>query len=199
MKKLFLFAFVCLLVVAMAAPSYAQKMSISVGPDILLPVGNFKDAYSIGFGGTARGQYDFTPMVSGGLEAGYFTWSGKSDNLPAGVSAPSFHGIPIRVFGKYYFMPAEGKARFYGMAELGLFFWSSSVNIPAVVTPFGTFGGGSASASGSDFNLAPVVGVELPVGSVHLDISVRYDMILTSGNSTSNIGGRVGVNFPIGK
>jgi hypothetical protein len=60
-----------------------------------------------------------------------------------------------------------------------------------------TYGGGSASASSTDFMYAPVVGVEIPAGKVAIDVSVRYDGIATSGSSTSNIGARVGVNFPI--
>ena len=35
-------------------------------------------------------------------------------------------------------------------------------------------------------------------GKMNVDLSVRYDGIATSGSSTSNIGFRVGLNFPIG-
>lgn len=203
MKKLLLAVMVIAMVAVLASPSNAQsKISLSVGPDILLPLGTFGDAYSIGFGGTVRGQYDFTPMISAGLEAGYFTFSAKS--VPAGQTAPSFHAIPVRLFGKYYFMPEGPSARFYGMVELG--FWFSSVTVTTPATPgvtipgVGTFGGspgGSFSSSSTDFNYVPAVGVEFPMGKVKLDVSVRYDGVATSGSSTSLIGGRVAVNFPI--
>lgn len=186
MKKLFLAGIVMLLVFAVAAPSNAQgKMDLSVGGDVLLPMGTFGDAYSIGFGGSARGQYNLSPMASVGLTAGYYTWTAK--DIAGSTVKPTFSGVPVRVFGKYYFMP-EGKARFYGIAELGLFFWSSKVTVPFL---------GDISATGSDFNIAPGVGVELPAGKVAVDVSVRYDMILTSGNSSGSLGARVGVNFPI--
>jgi hypothetical protein len=150
-------------------------------------MGDFGNGYSIGFGGSARGQYDFTPMFGAGLTVGYFTWSAK--DVPAGVSKPTFSGLPIRVFGKYYFMP-EGKLRVYGQAELGLFFWSMSVELPFF---------GKVSTTGSDFSYAPVLGVEVPIGkTTMLDGSVRYDGIATSGSSISNIGIRLGVKFPVG-
>jgi len=190
MKNLVLAVVVLALVVLVASPASAQsKMSISVGPDILLPLGSFGDNFSIGFGGTARGQYDFTPMMSAGLEVGYFTFSVKGD-VPAGVDKPSFSAVPVRVFGKYYFMP-EGKARFYGMFELG--FWFSSVSVSYNVPGYGS---GSQSASSTDFNYVPAVGVEIPAGKMKVDVSIRYDGVATSGGSSS-FGGRVGLNFPI--
>ncbi|MEW6511533.1 MAG: outer membrane beta-barrel protein [Bacteroidota bacterium] len=194
MKKLLLAVVVLALAVGLAAPSNAQgKMVVSVGGDFLLPMGTFGDAYSIGFGGSARGQYNFTPMFSAGLTAGYYTWTGK--DIAGSTVKPSFSGVPVRVFGKYYFMP-EGKARFYGIAELGLFFWSSKVSTPVITTPFGTFGG-EISSTGSDFNYAPGVGVEIAAGKVTVDVSARYDGIATSGSSSGSLGARVGVNFPI--
>jgi hypothetical protein len=189
MKKLFLAVAVVALVALLAAPSFAQKMAVSVGGDVLLPMGTFGDAYSIGFGGSARGQYNITPMFSAGLTAGYYTWTAK--DVAAGLVKPTFSGVPVRVFGKYYFMP-EGKARVYGIAELGLFFWSSKVT---VTLPF--FGTITSDATGSDFNYAPGIGVELPAGKVTVDVSARYDGIATSGNSSGSLGARVAVNFPI--
>ena len=197
MKKALLTIAVVCLAVLVAVPASAQsKMSLSIGGDVLLPIGDFGNVYSIGFGGTVRGQYDFTPMFSAGLSAGYFTWTAK--DVAAGLVKPSFKGVPIRVFGKYYFMP-EGKLRVYGMAELGLFFWSSEVTLPSFTIPgVGTIGGGTVSATGSDFSYAPVLGVEVPIGkTTMLDGSVRYDGIATSGSSTGNIGLRLGVKFPL--
>jgi hypothetical protein len=191
MKKILSMALVVLLVVFAAGTTNAQsKMSVSVGPDVLMPMGTFGDAYSIGFGGSARGQYDVMPNLGVGLTVGYFTWSAK--DAPAGVDKPTFSGLPVRVFGKYYFMP--GQLRVYGIAELGLFFWSSKVSTPVVHTPFGDFGG-TFESTGSDFSYAPGVGVEIPAGKLLVDLSLRYDGIATSGSSTGNLGVRAGLNF----
>jgi hypothetical protein len=194
MKKLLLAVIVTMLVLAVAAPTNAQgKIVISVGPDVLLPMGTFGDASGIGFGGSVRGQYNFTPMASAGLTVGYYTWSSKDQTIGGvTVKGAGLSGIPIRVFGKYYFMP-EGKLRVYGIAELGFFI--ASVTIPA--QNFGFFTTPETTASETDFNYAPGLGVELPAGKMNVDISVRYDGIATSGSSSGSLAGRVGLNFPI--
>jgi len=203
MKNLVLAVVVLAMIALVASPAGAQnKMSLSIGPDIMLPLGTFGDAYSIGFGGTARGQYDFTPMISAGVEAGYFTFSAKS--VAAGFTAPSFHAVPVRLFGKYYFMPEGTGARFYGMLELGFWFSSVTVTTPGfagiTIPGVGTIGAvpsQSVSSSETDFNYVPAVGVEIQAGKMKVDVSVRYDGVATTGSSTSLIGARVGLNFPI--
>jgi hypothetical protein len=195
MKKLLLAVVAMVMVVALIAPANAQnKMTVGVGADVLLPMGTFGDAYSLGFGGSAKGQYNINSQLGVGLTAGYFTWTAK--DVAGTTVKPSFSGIPVRVFGKYYFMP-EGKMRVYGAAELGLFFWSSKVTLPGFTVLGVTYGGGEVSSSGSDFSYAPIVGLELPAGKMDWDFSVRYDAVATSGNSTGSLGVRVGVNFPI--
>lgn len=188
MKKLLLAVAIIAMVAVLAAPSNAQgKMTLSIGPDVLLPMGSSADVFSIGFGGTARFQYNFTPMASAGLTAGYFSFTGKDLGVPGASFKPSQSGVPVRVFGKYYFMP-EGKLRAYGIVELGLFFWSFKTTVPFF---------GEISTTGSDFNYAPGIGVEIPAGKVAVDVSVRYDGFSSGGSSAGNLGARVGVNFPI--
>jgi hypothetical protein len=172
-------------------------ISLGIGADVLVPTGTFGDAYSIGYGVSARGEYTFLPMVTGGVSLGYNTFSAK--DVPAGYDKPKFSGVPFRVYGKYFFMPPH-TPRVYGMLEMGLFFWSESVSLPAYVVPgYGTIGGGTRSDSGTNFNLAPVVGVEIPAGgNLMMDLSARYDIIFTSGNSVGNFGIRAGVQFPVG-
>jgi hypothetical protein len=186
MKKVLLPFVVVLLVVFAVGTSSAQgKMSLSVGPDVLVPMGTFGDAFSIGFGGSVRGQYDFTPELSGGVTTGYYTWTAK--DAPAGVDKPTFHGVPLRAYGKYYFMPGKGP-RVYGMFELGFFF--GTVSVTSIY--------GSATASETDFNYAPGIGVEIPAGNMKMDLSARYDGISTPGNTSGSLALRVGLNFALG-
>lgn len=199
----FLAVFVALvLVVLMSTSMNAQgKMVLSVGGDVLIPMGTFGDAQSTGFGGSVRGQYNFTPMFSAGLTVGYYTWSGKDQTIAgATVKGGTFKGVPVRAFGRYYFMPESEKVRFYGIAEIGLFF--GSVDLPAITinTPLGPITSGGGSASSTDFNYAPGLGVEFGLGSgnTKLDVSARYDGIATSGSSSGSLGARVGVNFGLG-
>jgi hypothetical protein len=203
MKNLLLAIVVVALVCGLGNTASAGNMMLSVGADVLLPMGTFGDAFSTGFGGSVRGQYDVNAMFSAGLTIGYYTWSGKDITIGGTTSSgPTFSGLPIRVFGKYYFMPA-GAARVYGIAELGLFF--GSVGDQTIPNPAAGFPGQPANitvsgGSSSDFNYAPGVGLELPLGSgnTKLDVSVRYDGVATSGSSSGSLGARVGINFGLG-
>jgi hypothetical protein len=195
MKKIILVALAVALVAGFSMSANAQqKMSWGVGAEVLLPMGTFGDGYSLGFGGMANFQMEFTPMLSAGVEAGYLTWSAKS--VPAGMTAPSFHTIPVRVFGRYYFQPA-GAFRLYGQAGLGFAFSSASVTVPSVTIGGFTVGGGTTSASSTDFNVYPAIGFTMPLGKMNLDANVKYDMIMTSGNSTGNLAVQVGVQLPL--
>ena len=220
MKKFLLAVVVLAMVVAISSPSSAAgKMLIGVGGDVLIPMGDFGDAQSTGFGGSARFQYNVTPMFSAGLMAGYFTWSGKdqtfadftilgpfgSSTVVAGgtVSGPDFKGVPVRAFGKYYFMPAGKKARVYGIAEVGVFFVSEDVATTTILRPtsFTTFT--ISRQASTDFSFAPGVGVEIALGSGNssVDISARYDGVTHGAGDAigGSIGGRIGVNFGVGK
>ncbi len=202
MKKLLLAVVALALVVGTMNVASAGNIWLSVGGDVLIPMGTFSDNQGVGFGGSARGQYNFTPMASAGLTIGYYTWTGKDHTvLGQTVTGTKFSGLPIRVFGKYYFMPEGEKMRAYGIAELGLFFWSVDVPSQTIQTPIGPITTGGGSTTGSDFNYAPGVGIEFPVGSsgkTMIDVSVRYDGIATSGGSSGSLGARVGVNFGLG-
>ena len=190
MKKLALVAMVMALVLMVSASALAQgKMAVSVGPDILLPMGTFGDGYNLGIGGTAQFDYALTPMFVLTGKTGYLTWSAKS--LPSGISA-SYGGVPFLVGGKYFFMP-EGKVRAYGHFELGFMFGSFSTS--GTAPGYGSY---SVSGSSTDFAIAPAVGVEIPAGAKGaIDISARYFMIMTTGNSSGNLGFRAAYKMAI--
>jgi hypothetical protein len=203
MKHLFVTIVLLAMLFLTVSPSQAAgKMSAGAGLDVLLPLGTFGDVNSVGFGGSGIFQYDINPRFAVTGKLGYWVFGGK-DYSQSGVtiSGPSFSGFTIRGGGKYYFMPA-GRTRVYGMGELGLFFGSSGdITVPGVTIPgFGTVGGGTISGgSSTNFVLAPIIGVELPFGGKGntIDISARYDLVLTSGSSSGSLGLRGGVNFAI--
>jgi hypothetical protein len=192
MKKLALVATVFALVVMMSFSASAQgKMWLNIGGDVLLPMGSFGDAASVGFGGTVRFEYAFMPQMNGTFTAGYLTWGGKSIS---GVDGPSYSGIPFLVGAKYFFMPeGKAKARVYGAFELGLVIFgvgSKTYNI-------GGFSYESPSVSETDFAIVPTVGVEFPISDKGaLDISAKY-FLITSTGSAGNIGFRLGYKFPL--
>jgi hypothetical protein len=193
MKKIALLATVVALVMFVSFNASAQKISLNIGAEVMLPMGSFGDQVGVGFGGTARGEYSFTPMISGTFTTGYITWGGKS---VGGFDLGNFHGIPILIGGKYYFQP-EGKTRFYGMFELGFMIFSvSTPAIPGVTVGGVTYGGvASGSVSETDFTIVPTVGVEIPAGAKGaIDISAKY-FLITSTGTAGNIGARVGYKF----
>jgi len=189
MKKLALVATVFAVIAVMSFSASAQgKFALNIGADVMVPMGDFSDVVSIGFGGTVRGEYAFTPVFSGTFRTGYLIWTGKDRE---GVELGNWSGIPIFIGGKYYFQPQGNKMRFYGSAELGLMILS--VSVPEVKVGDFVVGGGSASST--EFAFTPTVGLEVPAGpKAVIDFAVGYMMIASSG-SAHNITGRVGYKF----
>lgn len=191
-----------ILVLSMAlvtGESYGEgKISLSVGGDVLLPMGDFGDVASTGFGGSVRGQYHVNNMFCVTLTTGYFMWSGK-DQTVSGISikGTELKGIPIMVGGKAYFMP-EGNTRVYGMVEAGLFL--ATVTVPSQTINIGGINitTPEVSANETEFAYAPVLGVEFAAGgNTMIDVSARWFAISTDPSSNS-IGFRAGVNFGLG-
>jgi hypothetical protein len=152
-------------------------MRLGVAGDLLFPTGDFGDVVSTGFGATVWLEYPSTPMFSFIGQVGYYNWSGKdiTINIPpfgtTTISGPDVDGLSLRVGGRYYFTP-KGGTRVYGQGELGLLFASV------------------------DFAIAPVVGIVYPLSpTLDLDVSGRYDIIATSGSSSTSLGIRAGVSF----
>jgi outer membrane protein W len=192
MKKVTLVLTVVALALLVSFNAQAQnKMAVSVGPEVLIPMGSFSDAAKIGFGGTAEFEYFVNPNISVTAKSGYITWGAKTGDANIGATnvEVTWSGIPILVGGKYYFIPS-GRTRVYGQFELGLFIFSgsSTVTIPG-------FGTQSASASSTEFTIAPALGFEIPAGQKGaIDLSVRYWGILSSGGA-SNVGARAAYKF----
>ncbi len=189
MKKLALVVTVVALTLLVSFNTQAQgKMAVNIGADVLIPMGSFSDAVKIGFGGTAAFEYMVNPNLAVTGKLGYITWGVKTDDTQ-GVEA-SFSGLPFLVGGKYYFMP-QGKLRAYGQFEMGLFFMSGSVKSTIPGYSFET------SQSGTDFVIAPAVGVEIPAGPKGaVDVSVRYWGIFETGGA-HNLGFRAGYKIMI--
>ncbi len=95
----------------------AGTFSLGVGAEFILPVTTgFKDAYNIGYGGTASAELAISDDLSGMLRAGYVVLTGKE--VFPGVTLENGTMIPVVVGLKYYFMP--GTLRFYGAFDVGI-------------------------------------------------------------------------------
>ncbi len=161
-KLFFLLAFFCLL----AHGTYAQ---FSAGLDLGLPMGNFSDIASTGFGGSVRYDGVISDKLGWTAAAGYLSFSGKNYTI-GNVSIPfgTTSNIPVSGGVKYYF--SEANNGFYGGVDLSINFLSTYV-----YTYNSGNGGGYnlQSESQSKFGVNPGIGYRLP----NWDFAARYNAV----------------------
>ena len=168
MKKTFLSLLAIVAFTTIFAQDNNTGAELSIGANVGLPIGDFNTTSSVGFGGTAKFAYNFTPAAAATLEAGYMTFGGKTIS---GFKFPSLNMIPIKAGFRYtldggiYFEP-----------QLGL-------------TSMSAKGGGSTTG----FTYAINIGYRMTPG---IDVGARYETISKDGNG-SFIGLRVAYSFSL--
>ncbi len=156
---------------------------ISAGLDLSLPMGNFSDIASTGFGGSVRYDGSISDKLGWTVAAGYQSFSGKTYTV-GNVSIPfgTTSNIPISGGIKYYF--SEAGSGFYGGIDLSLNFLSTYV----YTYNSGNGGGYSLqSDSQSKFGINPGFGYRLP----NWDFAARYNAV----GDFSSLGIRVAYVF----
>lgn len=153
----------------------AQKIKLSVGPEIAIPLGTFGDAANLGIGATVRAEYTAAPNINLMFTTGYVSWGGKDIDLGFfGTIKTDYSNIPLLAGAKYYLNPSV-----YGMAELGLNMFSVSV--------------GGASTSETKFGGSVGAGYETALTpTLSLDINAKYAFV---ADDLNHIGARVGLKF----
>jgi hypothetical protein len=177
MKKLLLILGVTVLT---TASSYAQKKgtgvsrpSISVGVDGALPLGDFKQGYKMGIGGTVKGAVPVAPGLDATLTAGYLSFAGKSESYFGEVyKNAALNLIPIKAGMRYTI--AGGP---YFEPQLGYTILSSK----------------DFKSTGA-FTYAGNVGVML---SPEVDLGVRFEAMSKNSSTTSFLGARLAYNFSL--
>jgi hypothetical protein len=178
MKK---FATIFMAIMLVAGVSYTVKAQIGIGANagLAMPMGSFGDAYNMGFGGSAYGQYTLNDQMTIGLNIGYYSFSGK--NVPSG-SDISWSYMPVVADFKY--MLSSEKFMPYVGLGLGLYSASSKVEIMGI----------SASASESKFGFAPMVGFWM--GD---DFKWGANLSYNAVSDASYLGINIGIVYPLGK
>ena len=177
-------------IVLMSTTLFAQNGRISLGAELGLPMGDFGDAASMGFGGSLRYEMPMGDNLGLTLTAGYLMFSGKDQEIfGIEIEGADWSMIPIQLGAKYYF--TEQQEGFYGMVELGVH--AMTVTTPSYST---TFLGvpvtvPESSASSTELSYAPAIGYHL----ANIDIGLRYQMIATEGSTTSYLGFRLAYVF----
>lgn len=171
MKKVFTKVFaVAALFTMLSYGAQAQNGRFSVGAELALPMGDFGDGYSMGFGGTVGYEHPVGDALGIGLRAGYITFSGKD-----ALDGIKFNAIPIQAFAKYYF-GGEAQEGIYGMVSVGVH--NGKVNV-------------EGAEGSTDLSYAPEIGYHL----ANIDLGLRYQMISTEGSTTSWLGVRIAYVF----
>ena len=178
MKKLFAVLVVLVLVASVASAQnvWGQgKMSGGVGVELGLPMGSFGDFAGMGIGGFVLGQYGINNDILGTVQIGYTSYLKKSVANVYGVNVDNSASIVPVVIGAKYNLSKYVTPGFYGMAQLGEYFFSTTVSSPATtVTYYGvTVPVPAQSVSGSTSEFIFDIGVGYHIGN-NIDASVKY-------------------------
>lgn len=179
---------IIVLVIAFSGIVNAQKMGAGVQVGVGLPMGDFGDACKTGFGGSGTFLYSLNPELSLTGSIGYYTFTYKN------WSDASFSTVPVLVGARY----ALGKGSFapYIGAELGFHFCSYQTKASTSQVMGITYEMPSLSGNSTDFGFAPIIGFLMPISpKVNLDVNLKYNIISTSGSSSSFLGINAGVQM----
>ena len=182
------FLLLALLAACIAVPAQAQDAFTPAwiaGFDVrgALPMGDFKDIVSFGFGGTGYAGYAFSPMFAVTARTGYIFTGGKDvDGTFEGYTgtAKTNYGI-VPLLGGLKAYLTEGDTRLYAAAEAGLYILNATVDVK------NSSGGAVTSYSNSEskFGYAPAIGAQFRAGSTMMvDAHVDYTGITDTGDNT---------------
>lgn len=152
---------------SVAGPSSRQ---FSVGLEFGLPMEEFGDFYTIGFGGSGKMEIPLGSAFNATVTAGFINFYAKEE-FSSIVKDAGY--IPLKAGGKYYF----GNNNYYVEGELG-----ASIST--------TEGGGTA------FAYAPGLGVSYPVSDRGaIDAGARYEGWSKDGGSINQVAFRIAYKF----
>lgn len=148
-----------MLAMAFVSPSMAQSKKFSFGPYLQsgIPVGQFSNAYHLGYGAGITAEYNLVSNFSLVGNAGYMHFDGKKYNMPwlspASTKFAAMEGI-MATLGVRYELPVFP---IYAKIEAG------------AVKDVGAW----SDYYGTQFMYVPSIGVRRG----RLDASVRYEMV----------------------
>lgn len=151
--------------------------TISAGAEVALPIGNFGEAYGIGFGATGKAFYGITEQgdITGTLGYIHFGMKNKSESVSGSMGM-----IPIMFGYRHDF------GGLYGEPQIGLMMVKSKVSMDDM--GFGLSGlSGSASTTKVSFGL----GGGYVFGD--WDLGLRFQLV----DNLNFLGVRIGYNFAL--
>lgn len=200
MKKIFKVIGVSLLMVTFSQTAKAQ---FNAGLELAMPLGSFGTAASFGAGATLGYDYAANDNLSIVLQAGYIKIFEKAPDVTLAVGesySTSIGLIPIQAGVKYYF--ADNTNGFYGLALAGVHIYKYTSDHTYLqneynfnVTPYTV----KEVEKTDNFDYSGTF-VSYAVGAGYLinekiDLSVRYNIISSTGGSSAYLGLRAAYNF----
>ncbi|MEZ4807500.1 MAG: outer membrane beta-barrel protein [Flavobacteriales bacterium] len=155
----------------------AQESRFSAGLELGMPMGDFGDAYGIGFGATLGYEIPVGDNLGFMAQAGYITFSGKDletsvtvggTTVTSSVKVDNAGMIPVQVGLKYYF--SDNQEGLYAGLLTGLHM--QSVKEVEVTTS----GIDEKNTLKSNFGVAPLIGFMV---TENIDLALRYQMIFS--------------------
>ena len=178
-----LLIFFCSVVTINAQPN----MHVGLSAIVALPMGTFGDVSGTGFGAVGSYEVGFGNNISAVGQIGYISWAAKD----AGDYGFSYSAVPVLVGVKYYITPGSG---LYLNSSVGFHFFSVSSDVPTYSFGGITIGGGSASASSTDFTFIAGAGYEIPLNNKFaLDIGAAYNLVSETNYISIHAGGKMGL------
>lgn len=171
-----------------AGNEFLKMWFVGLLADATIPTGDVGDSWSTGFSAHAMLGYMIARSLLLNVSAGYVTFSEKESIQ--GLDR-SYSWIPVVLGLNYVFNPGKKFMPFLGIA-LGMYFISYSIT----QTIFGqTY---DFSSSDSEFGIIPRLGAYYLVSAaILLSLSAEYNLIFTSGSTTSAIGVLFGAMFAL--
>lgn len=173
-----------------AGDEFLKMWFVGIMADASFPLGDFGEGWSTGFSGHAVIGYMVARSILLNLTAGYITFSEKESVEGEDVS---YSWIPILLGANYVFNPGQKFMPFIGLA-LGLYLISYSYSYS--YTLFGQTYTESGDANDTEFGIAPRLGAYyLASAALLITIMAQYDLIFTSGSTTSSLAAMLGFMY----
>jgi outer membrane protein W len=165
---------------------FMKMWLVGIMADVTFPMGDLGDAWSTAFSGHAMVGYMIARSILINLSVGYVKFSEKEELEDADIS---FSWIPLMLGANYIFNPGKKFMPFIGFA-LGLYFISQSFSYSLFGESF------DESTTDTEFGIAPRAGAMfLLSATAMLTVALEYNMIFTSGSTSTALGILFGAMF----
>jgi len=189
MKKLLILGVALALMAVLAAGVSATERKGMFGADLggvlTLPMGDFGNAFKMGWRAGANAGYFVTDQIQVGA-TGAYSQNSVNDTTLAPVNS-KFNILQFGAFGKYMFKMQNDRIAPY--LKTGVGFYNSKVS-----------SSGPGSGSSTDLGINGGVGVGFAVSpTASVFVEGAYHNIFTSGSSTNYIATNAGLSLMFGK